>query len=224
MSHTHTHTFTSEISEELAAHIHQSHRLLCSTVTAGHRHDVPARLGPISRTPDKLKCFDPVLVLSQGNRICTQRLELIRSSRTAHHYTFLTLSLTLSNSSPPPTLFSSEPADWLDVPPARRPHRLPGVVSEESQGARGNGQGALGYVCGPGEEVPPTPQWRSVPEVHLQERWAVRAGYFLQYVKNKLLCCSQAYCWTSCWTSKINTEVKWMFSVLSLSFWFCCRS
>lgn len=92
-------------------------------------------------------------------------------------HTLPTLLFSLCTLSHPPPLFSPEPADRFDVLPARRPHRLLGGLSKESQGTWRTRQGAVGYLCGPGEEVPSSPQRRPITQVPLQKWWAVIVQY-----------------------------------------------
>ena len=81
-------------------------------------------------------------------------------------------------------LFTTEPADGFDVLPTRWPHRLPGGLSEESQGARRNRQGAVGYLRGPGEEASSPSQRWPVTQVPFQKWWEVNADW----LKLILLC------------------------------------
>lgn len=137
-----------------------------------------------------MRCFVPPAEPSQGYQICTSELQLIkascspppRSHRTTRREKDVEMpeqtpppSLSFSLLSHPPPLFPPEPADRLDVLPARRPHRLLGRLSEESQGARGTRKGAVGHLRGPGEEVPAPSQRRPITQVPLQKRWAADA-------------------------------------------------
>lgn len=84
------------------------------------------------------------------------------------------LSSLSTSSHPSSVVFSPEPAYRFDVLPARRPHRLPWGLSEESQGAWRTRQGAVGYLCRPGEEVTSPSQRWPITQVPLQKWWAVK--------------------------------------------------